>query len=252
MNDFTIYPAIDLRQGHVVRLRQGDPERQTTYADGALGAARRWQAAGASWLHVVNLDGAFGETGRANGSALARILSCGINVQCGGGMRSLETIQHALDMGVQRVVLGTIAVENPALLREALARFGAERIVVGIDARDGKVHVHGWKSASALSARELAFDWAEMGGRWLIFTDIARDGMGSGTNIVATAALAEASGLQVISSGGVDTLADVRRVRDAGLRGVIVGRALYEGHLDLTEALALQREPVAQGAGDAG
>lgn len=244
MNDFTIYPAIDLRQGRVVRLRQGDPDRQTTYDDGALATARRWKEAGARWLHVVNLDGALGEAGRRNGAALARILTAGLPVQFGGGLRDLADIRRALGLGVARVVLGTVAVEEPELVREALAEFGPERVVVGIDARDGLVRVRGWQAATPLRAEALARRWAEMGGRWLVFTDIARDGVGGGVNVEATAALSRETGLRVVASGGVAGLEDVRRVLQAGLDGVIVGRALYDGALDLAEALAMEAETV--------
>ena len=237
MNDFTIYPAIDLRRGQVVRLVQGDPGRETAYADDALAVARRWQRAGATWLHVVNLDGAFGDAGDANLEALSRILTTGLRVQFGGGLRDLPAIRRALELGVERVVLGTVAVEEPALLEAALADFGPSRIAVAIDARDGWVRTRGWQHAGDIRAGALAARWAGMGGRWLIFTDIARDGTGGSVNVAATAALAEATGLRVIASGGVGALDDLRRVREVGLAGVIVGRALYEGQIDLSEAL---------------
>ncbi len=239
MDDFTIYPAIDLREGRVVRLAQGDPDRETAYDTQPLAVARRWQTAGAAWLHVVNLDGAFGEGGRKNVTALARILTTGMRVQFGGGVRDLETVRRVLDMGVARVVLGTVAVENPAVVEQALADFGPERLALGIDARDGYVRTRGWREAAPLTALELAQQWAALGGRWLIFTDIARDGMGSGVNVEATAALAQATGLSVIASGGVASLDDVRRVKEAGLCGVIIGRALYERRLDLAVALKI-------------
>lgn len=239
MDTFTIYPAIDLREGRVVRLAQGDPDRETAYDTQPLAVARRWQAAGAAWLHVVNLDGAFGEGGRKNVTALARILTTGMRVQFGGGVRDVDTVRRVLDMGVARVVLGTVAVENPAVVERALADCGPERLAVGIDARDGYVRTRGWREAAPLIALELAQQWAALGGRWLIFTDIARDGMGSGVNVEATAALAQATGLSVIASGGVATLDDVQRVKAAGLRGVIIGRALYEGRVDLEAALKI-------------
>ena len=248
MASFTIFPAIDLRGGRVVRLRQGDPDRETEYANDPAAVARRWAEAGADWLHVVNLDGAFGEGEHAsenasspdlrNFEALSRVVEVGPRVQCGGGLRDLDAMRQALALGVARVVLGTVAVEQPALLAAALDEFGAERVAVGIDAREGIVQIRGWREAAPLQARELAQRWAEMGGRWLIFTDISRDGMSSGVNVEATAALARATGLRVIASGGVASLDDVRRVREAGLSGVIIGRALYEGHIDLKAAIA--------------
>jgi phosphoribosylformimino-5-aminoimidazole carboxamide ribotide isomerase len=245
MTPFTIFPAIDLRGGRVVRLRQGDPDRETEYATDPVAVARRWAESGADWLHVVNLDGAFGERSRAsensgspdlrNFEALSRVLEVGPRVQFGGGLRDLDAMRQALALGVARVVLGTVAVEQPALLAAALDEFGAERVAVGIDAREGIVQIRGWQEAAPIRARDLARRWAEMGGRWLIFTDISRDGMSSGVNVEATAALARATGLRVIASGGVASLDDVQRVREAGLSGVIIGRALYEGRIDLAE-----------------
>lgn len=238
MSAFEIYPAIDLRQGRVVRLAQGDPGRETSYSDDPLSVAGRWTEAGAAWLHVVNLDGAFGEAGRQNQHALQRILETPLSIQFGGGIRDLDSLVAALDLGVARVVVGTAFVENPAFVREALEQFGPERVAVGIDARDGIAQVRGWQEAAPITAEDLAQRWADMGGRWLVFTDISRDGMGSGVNVDATTALMDATGLKVIASGGVRTLADVVRVRQAGLAGVIIGRALYEGHITLADALA--------------
>ena len=232
-----IYPAIDLRGGKVVRLKEGDPARMTSYSDDPAETARRWMDAGADWLHVVNLDGAFGESDEANQIALESILKLGARVQFGGGMRSLDSIAQALSLGVSRVVLGTIAVEQPDVVTSALKKFGAEKIAVGIDARDGIVRVRGWKSDGGISAHDLALQMRTLrqaqggavGLRTVIFTDIRRDGLGSGLNIVATRELADVSGLDVIASGGVHTLDDVMAARDAGLAGVIIGRALYEG-----------------------
>jgi len=238
--EWRVYPAIDLRRGRVVRLVQGDPGRETKYADDPLGVARRWQEAGAEWLHVVNLDGAFGERGRENLVALERILMTGLRVQFGGGLRNLESIRRVLDLGVSRVVVGTAAVENPSLVEAALRAFGPERIAVAIDAREGKVRTHGWKETTSMTAMELAGQWAARGVRWLIFTDVSRDGMGSGLNLTVTMQLAQATGLHVIASGGVVTLHDVRRAYQAGLSGVIIGRALYEGQVALEDALRVE------------
>jgi len=244
MNDPTtrtwdIYPAIDLRQGRVVRLMQGDPDQETAYGNDPLAVAERWQDAGARWLHVVNLDGALDQAAGENLAALERILSTGLRVQFGGGMRDAAAIGHALRLGVERAIIGTAAVENPAMVDEVLAAHGAERIAVGIDARDGRVQTHGWQEAASMTAAELARHWAGRGLRWVIFTDVARDGMGTGVNLEATAALARETGLDVIASGGVASLEDVERVYEAGLSGVIIGRALYEGHVDLRRALAV-------------
>ena len=250
---WNVYPAIDLRRGRVVRLMQGDPGRETRYADDPLSVARRWQEAGATWLHVVNLDGAFGERSAENQAALEPILTTGLRVQFGGGIRDFTTLRQALDLGVSRAVVGTAAVEDPALIEAALEAFGPERVAVGIDARKGKVRTHGWKETASVAAVELARQWADKGGRWVIFTDVARDGMGSGLDLEATVQLAQTTGpltshcgepvepsgrrLHVIASGGVASLEDLRRAYRAGLSGVIIGRALYEGQVALEDAL---------------
>ena len=234
---FTTYPALDLRGGKVVRLQQGDPARMTAYSDDPSEMALRWLDAGARWLHVINLDGAFGESEDANRSALEAILKLGAQVQFGGGLRSLAAITQAFDLGVSRVVLGTIAIEHPNVVADAITLFGAERIAVGIDARDGLVHVRGWKDNSGISAFGLARQMRIVGLRTAIFTDISRDGLGSGLNIAATRELANISELDVIASGGVHTMDDVIAAKDANLAGVIIGRALYEGTIDLNEAL---------------
>jgi phosphoribosylformimino-5-aminoimidazole carboxamide ribotide isomerase len=239
-----VYPAIDLRQGRVVRLMQGDPSRETMYADDPVRVARQWEQAGAEWVHVVNLDGAFGERSEDNLDALGRLLkrTTGVQVQFGGGLRDLSSVQQALELGVSRVVLGTAAVRDPALLEAALEAFGARHVAVGIDARDGKVQTHGWQQDAEISALHLARYWAHRGLRWLIFTDVARDGMGRGLNLEATLRLADRTGLNVIASGGVASLEDVRRTYHSGLSGVIIGRALYEGQLALEDALRVMRE----------
>ena len=189
------------------------------------------------WLHVVNLDGAFGESDDANRSALEAVLKLGAQVQFGGGMRSLDAIEDAIALGVSRVVLGTIAIEQPKVVIAALKKFGPEKIAVGIDARDGLVAVRGWKSDSGILAKDLALQMRTVGLRTVIFTDIRRDGLGSGLNIPSTRELADVSGLDVIASGGVHTLDDVIAVREAKLSGVIIGRALYDGTVDLEKAL---------------
>lgn len=240
MSDFTIFPAIDLRGGKAVRLKQGDPTRQTTYADDPAVVARRWLDAGARWLHVVNLDGAFEEKDTANQKALGAILSeVGeqAQVQLGGGLRTLAAVEYALALGVGRVVLGTVAVESPSLVEQALNRFGPLRIVAGIDARQGRVRIRGWGDDSGVDTLTLGTRLFHQGVCTVIFTDIARDGVGSGVNINASKNLAESTGLEVIASGGVTSLEDIRRVRQAGLAGVIIGRALYEGQIDFEEAL---------------
>jgi phosphoribosylformimino-5-aminoimidazole carboxamide ribotide isomerase len=236
-----IYPAIDLRGGKVVRLKEGDPARMTSYSDDAGEAAKRWLAMGAKWLHVVNLDGAFGEGDSTNQQALVSILRAAngfsANVQFGGGMRSLDAVSQVLSLGVTRAILGTIAIENPAVVRDALSRFGAEHVAVGIDARDGLVRTRGWKDNSGVAALDLALQMRGLGLRTVIFTDVSRDGLGSGLNISATKDLAERSELDIIASGGAHTIDDVIAARDAGLAGCIVGRALYDGTILLADCL---------------
>ncbi len=221
MSAFTIYPAIDLRAGKVVRLKEGDPTRMTTYGDHPAETARHWLSMGAGWLHVVNLDGAFGEQDHANRAALESILSVAQEydacVQFGGGMRSLESLERVIALGVNRAVLGTIAIEHPDVVAAALQRFGADQIAVGIDARDGLVRVRGWKDESGVAAEALALQMRGLGLRTIIFTDISRDGLGRGLNISSTRQLAKVSGLDVIASGGVHTLDDVHAAHDAGL-----------------------------------
>ena len=234
---FIVYPAIDLRGGKVVRLKEGDPARVTAYSDDPGEMARRWLKAGAAWLHVVNLDGAFGERDDVNRDALKVILNVAksrdAKVQFGGGLRSLEVIEVALSLGVNRAVLGTIAIEYPGVVAEALERFGAERIAVGIDARDGIVRVRGWKDDSGVLALDLALQMKNSGVQTIVFTDVSRDGLGRGLNVASTRELADSSGLDVIASGGVHTIQDVIAARNANLSGVIIGRALYEGTIDL-------------------
>jgi phosphoribosylformimino-5-aminoimidazole carboxamide ribotide isomerase len=234
---FTIYPAIDLRNGKVVRLKEGDPNRITSYSDKPAKVAEQWLNDGAGWCHVVNLDGAFGESDLANQLALESILKLGASVQFGGGLRSMNMIEKVFEMGVSRAVLGTIAIEKPKLVKDAIKNFGAEKIAVGIDARDGFVSVRGWKEDSKILATDLALQMRTFGLDTVILTDIRRDGLGSGLNIESTRELADVSGLDVIASGGVHTIDDVTAAREAKLSGVIIGRALYEGTINLEKAL---------------
>lgn len=241
---FTIYPAIDLRQGQVVRLVQGDPQRQTIYDADPAAAARRWLSAGARWLHVVNLDGALdGEAvSIPNRQAVKAILPVaaefGAQVQMGGGLRSLQAIEAALSAGVSRAVLGTVAVTDASIVTQALQRFRPEHIAVALDARAGQVMVRGWRDGAGVQALELALRLARQGLRTLIYTDIARDGTGAGVDWPGAQQIALQSGLEVIASGGAHTLADIQQVRQAGLSGVIIGRALYQGNFSLEDALA--------------
>ncbi|MBI4788688.1 MAG: 1-(5-phosphoribosyl)-5-[(5-phosphoribosylamino)methylideneamino]imidazole-4-carboxamide isomerase [Chloroflexi bacterium] len=251
-----ILPAIDLRSGRVVRLRQGRAEAETVYGDDPAEIAARWQSEGAEWLHVVNLDGAFGEDVALNLRALESVLKqVSIPVQFGGGLRDLVSIGAAFMRGVARVVIGTGAVQNPELVSDALAKFGAESVAVGIDARDGVVATHGWRALSAIPALDLANQMAERGITRIVYTDISRDGMLRGLDANAVAALAQSSGLKVIASGGVATLDDVRilKAREGdGIEGVIIGQALYGGALSLKDAkgVASSQSSVARPASD--
>jgi phosphoribosylformimino-5-aminoimidazole carboxamide ribotide isomerase len=242
MTALTLYPAIDLKDGQCVRLRRGAMDQATVYSSEPAGQARAWQDAGFAWLHVVDLNGAF--AGRpVNAVAVAAILAAvTIPVQLGGGIRDMAGIESWLAAGVRRVILGSAAVKNPALVREACRAF-PDRIVVGIDARDGNVATEGWAETSSIRALDLALSFEDAGVAAIIYTDIGRDGMLSGLNLEQTVALGSSVVTPVIASGGVggsQDLADLR-LAAAGTRieGVIVGRALYDGRVDPASALAL-------------
>jgi len=242
MSAFTLYPAIDIKDGRAVRLLQGRMDAATVFNEDPVDQARRFATAGCRWLHLVDLDGAF--AGRSvNAASVERILKAvDLPVQLGGGIRDLASIERWLEIGVQRLVLGTAAVRDPALVKDACRRF-EERIAVGIDARDGRVAVAGWAEESEISAEALARRFEDAGVAALIFTDIARDGMMAGPNLEAIAALAGCTSLPVIASGGISGAEDLRALRTTAERsagtiaGAIVGRALYDGRLDLATAL---------------
>ena len=236
-----LFPAIDLKNGEAVRLEQGDMARATIFHRDPAEQARTFAAQGFKYLHIVDLDGAF--AGRPmNAGAVERILSAvKIPVQLGGGIRDRATIEAWLGKGVARVIIGTAAVRDPALVKGAAKTFPS-RVAVGLDARDGKVAVEGWAKTSELSALEIARRFEDAGVAGIVYTDIARDGMLKGLNLDATIALADAVSIPVIASGGFATLDDVRALlaaRAQKLAGAIVGRALYDGRLDAAEALKL-------------
>ena len=245
-----VFPAIDLRRGRCVRLRQGRPEAETVFSDDPVAMAEHWVSQGAEWLHVVNLDGAFGQAS-SNSRVVKEIVgsnfqlpTSNIQIQFGGGLRTMADIEGALGLGLARVILGTVAVKEPSLVAEAVQRFRAERIVVGIDARNGNVATHGWQEVSSVTATELAYRVMELGVERVVYTDIARDGMLCGVNVEAVRELAQRAGLKVIASGGVSSLDDLRRLREAeasGVEGVIIGQALYSGALELREAIETAR-----------
>ena len=238
----TLYPAIDLKDGRCVRLRRGEMEQATVYADDPAAQARVWRDAGFRWLHVVDLNGAF--AGRpVNADAVTRILAAiDLPVQLGGGIRDMAGIESWLAAGVRRVILGSAAAKNPALVLQACRTFPG-RIVVGIDARDGKVATEGWAETSTMRATELALRFEDAGVAAIVYTDIGRDGMLSGLNLDQTIDLAAQLTTPVIASGGVGSLDDLAALRQAaagtGIEGVIVGRALYDGRVTPAAALAL-------------
>ena len=233
-----LYPAIDLKDGACVRLLRGDMQAATVFGTDPAAQARAFQDAGARWLHLVDLNGAF--AGRpVNGDAVRAILAAvDIPAQLGGGIRDMATIESWLSAGVARVILGTVAVENPDLVEEAASAFPG-RIAVGIDARGGRVATRGWAEETRVDATDLARRFEDAGVAAIIYTDIDRDGAMQGPNLAATEALARAVRIPVIASGGVSSLADLIALRDTGaISGAISGRALYDGAIDLSEALA--------------
>jgi phosphoribosylformimino-5-aminoimidazole carboxamide ribotide isomerase len=232
---FTIIPAIDLRRGKVVRLAQGDPQRLTSYGDNPLHWAERWKAEGAGWLHIINLDGAFGENTTLNLQVLESILSLGMNIEFGGGIRDRASIETILALGVKRVFLGTAAIQNPELVDWAVATYGPACIAGDIGALEGKVVIKGWQESTALTVLEAGQLFHSQGMERCVVTDVERDGAGTGVNITSAVELQQITGLQVVASGGVNSVNDVARVQEAGLAGVIIGRALYEGRMTFAE-----------------
>lgn len=252
---FTIYPAIDLRGGRVVRLRQGRADDEIVYSDDPVETARRWAGEGATWLHVVNLDGAFGEADRLNRAALEKILAAvALPVQFGGGMRDLEAMRRAFEMGVSCIVLGTIAVEEPKVVADAVKQFGADRVITAIEGRDGMLATRGWVAPSGIEMVAFGKQMRALGIARALVTDIARDGMLGGIDAQAMASFARETGLSVIAAGGVATLADIDNllaVAGDGVEGVNVGQALYAGAFTLKQAIArvAHAQPPAREAG---
>ena len=238
-----ILPAIDLRGGNCVRLVKGDFKQETIYSEHPEEIALRWEGEGAEFLHVVDLDGALAG-GPQNMDAIKRILQAvKIPVEVGGGIRSMESIDRLISIGVSRVILGSVAVHKEELVREACSAYG-NRIVVGIDAKNGIVATDGWEKSASISAVELAKKLGAFGLETIIYTDISRDGTLSGVNVTETAHLARASGIKVIASGGVKSISDIEELKKRecdGIIGVIVGKSIYEGTLTLTEAIAASR-----------
>jgi phosphoribosylformimino-5-aminoimidazole carboxamide ribotide isomerase len=238
-----LYPAIDLKDGHCVRLKQGAMDQATVFNTDPAAQAQSFAAAGFEWLHCVDLNGAFAG-GARNGEAIAAIRAAiTLPIQLGGGIRDRAGIEHWLEAGITRVILGTVAVRDPALVKTA-ARAHKGRIAVGIDARDGMVAVEGWAETSTLSVTGLARRFEDAGVAAIIYTDIARDGMLQGVNVDATAALARAVSIPVIASGGVAGIADIAALmaaKEPNIDGVVIGRALYDGRIDPAAALRLAK-----------
>ena len=233
-----LYPAIDIKNGQCVRLRQGVFDDTTVYANEPFEVAKEFEAEGAKFLHIVDLDGALRGTG-ANDAALAKIIeNVSIPVEIGGGIRTMQDIEHRLNMGVSRVILGTKAVESPDFVKEAVEKFGADKIVVGIDAKDGLVAIKGWETISNMDAVSLALSMKDLGVKTIIYTDISKDGMLCGPNFVQTARMVEITGMDIVASGGVSCMNDLEPLEKIGVEGAILGKAIYEKRVDLKEAAA--------------
>lgn len=236
-----LYPAIDIRGGRAVRLRKGDFGAETAYDADPLDAAKRWVDGGAKWLHVVDLDGAK-DGAQANAAHLERIAGLGVPVQTGGGLRTAEAVAAAFDRGVTRVILGTAALETPELVDELVAAHGGDKIVVSLDAKGGLVTTRGWVHTTDQTVGDVATSLAGRGVERIVFTDVNRDGMGEGTDLTGMQELLALDAVDVIASGGIGALADIQALVDLQhprLDGVIVGKALYEGDVNVPDALAV-------------
>lgn len=233
-----LYPAIDMKDGKCVRLRQGMFEEKTVYAEEPYKVAMEFEKAGAKFLHLVDLDGALLGVG-ANDEALKKIVeSVSIPVEIGGGIRTVQDVEQKLNLGVARVILGTKAVEDPAFVKEVITRFGADKIVVGIDAKDGMVAIKGWETISSVDTVSLALSMKDLGVKTIIYTDIAKDGMLCGPNVMQTARMVETTGLAIVASGGVSCMEDLEKLETIGVEGAILGKAIYEKKVDLKVAAA--------------
>ena len=242
-----VIPAIDLREGRCIRLKQGRKEEVTVYDGRPVEIAQSYQDNGARMLHIVDLDGAFSDPNSRNLQVLREVIcKIKIPVQFGGGLRGYKDVEKVIELGVSRVVIGTLAVESPETLAKVVRSFGGDRIAVGIDAKNGQVMTRGWENEGNVSALELAQEVAALGVERIIYTDVARDGMLTGVNIEQTCMIARVSGLRVTASGGISSLEDIKRLRTAsecGIDSVIVGKALYEGRFTLKDALQTLTRP---------
>lgn len=241
MSKFQIYPAIDLRGGKCVRLFQGDYAQETVYGDSPYDMAKKFADAGAEWIHMVDLDGAKDGV-RINDESVLKAATLPVNVQVGGGIRTREDIEHYLTNGVSRVIIGSLAIREPELVVSFLEEFGPEKIVIGIDAKNGMAATEGWIETSGQSAKDVANFFASKGAKHFIYTDIATDGTLAGPNIEANKQLADSPQAEIIVSGGIGSLEDIRNVKQASeesnIAGVIIGKALYENRFSLEEALS--------------
>ncbi|QKS72259.1 1-(5-phosphoribosyl)-5-[(5-phosphoribosylamino)methylideneamino]imidazole-4-carboxamide isomerase [Paenalkalicoccus suaedae] len=239
-NEFIVYPAIDIRGGKCVRLLQGDYDQETVYGDSPFDMAKTFEEQGATWIHMVDLDGAKAGQPVNHEVVIKAASELSAKVQIGGGIRTAEDVARYLDAGVSRVILGSSAISDPEFVTSMLATYGGERIAIGIDARDGFVATHGWLQTSEVKAEELGKELAAKGAETFIMTDISRDGMLSGPNVEAIASLGQATGKQVIASGGVSSMDDLRELaerKDSGIAGAITGKALYTDRIDLKTAI---------------
>lgn len=233
-----LYPAIDMKGGKCVRLTQGLFDNVKVYSDTPADMAKLWVSQGADFLHLVDLDGALAGHS-VNEAAIREIIrQTSVPVQLGGGIRSAEAVKNMLSLGITRCIIGTRAAEQPEFIRELIDQFGPERIVVGVDAKNGMVAVQGWEQVSTVTAKELCMQMKEYGVRHIVYTDISRDGTLTGPNIPYTKMLTEETGLDVIASGGVSCMEDLEALHDSGIRGAIIGKALYEKRVSLPEAVA--------------
>lgn len=232
-----LYPAIDIKNGACVRLTQGLFDNVKVYSDTPADMAKLWVSQGASFLHLVDLDGAL--AGRSvNEPAIREIVrSVSVPIQLGGGIRSREAVKNMLELGISRVIIGTKAVENPEFIRDLVNEFGSDRIVVGVDAKDGMVAIEGWEKVSSLTALSLCMQMKEYQVEHIVYTDISKDGMLSGPNVEYTKKLTEETGMDIIASGGVSSMEDLKNLYQAGIHGAIIGKALYEKRVDLKEAV---------------
>ncbi|MBS4959691.1 MAG: 1-(5-phosphoribosyl)-5-[(5-phosphoribosylamino)methylideneamino]imidazole-4-carboxamide isomerase [Clostridiales bacterium] len=231
-----IYPAIDIKNGQCVRLSQGRFDNVTVYGDDPLNAAGEWVRNGATYLHVVDLDGAREGTSYNNEVIRNIVKEYGVPVQTGGGVRSMRDIEEKISLGVSRVILGTVAVKDPEIVSEAVKNYG-DKIAVGIDAVNGWVAVNGWEEVSKVTALELCRRMCDMGVQTIIYTDISKDGMLIGPNVQSTKEIVDATGINIIASGGISTIADLENVEAIGAQGAIIGKALYQGVLKLTNII---------------